>query len=109
LSAEHEAIERTGERWFHAEVHRVRGELLLLRQPPDVLAAESAFMRAIEIARRQQTRSFELRAALALAKFYQTTGRGADAVLAPALDGFSPTPEFPEIAEAIALLATPAA
>ena len=46
LSAEHEAIERTGERWFHAEVHRVRGELLLRRQPPDVSAAESAFMRA---------------------------------------------------------------
>ena len=109
LSAEHEAIERTGERWFHAEVHRVRGELLLRRQPPDVSAAESAFMRAIEIARRQQTRSFELRAALALAKFYKTTGRGADAVLAPALDGFSPTPEFPEIAEALALLATSAA
>jgi len=52
-------------------------------------------------------RSFELRAALALAKLYQSTGRPADAhsvVLAPALAGFSPTPEFPEIAEAQALL-----
>ena len=52
-------------------------------------------------------RSFVLRAALSLAKLYQSTGRPADAhaVLAPALEGFSPTPEMPEIAEAQALLA----
>jgi hypothetical protein len=47
-----------------------------------------------------------LRAALSLAKLYQSTGRPAEAhaVLAPALEGFSPTPETPEIAEAQALL-----
>ena len=57
--------------------------------------------------KQQDARSFELRAALALAKLYQSTGRPADAhaVLAPALEGFSPTPEMPEIAEAQALLA----
>ena len=50
-------------------------------------------------------------AALSLAKLYQSTNRAADAhaVLAPALEGFSPTPEFPEIAEAQALLAALAA
>ena len=55
----------------------------------------------------QKARGFELRAALSLAKLYQSTGRPADAhaVLAPALEGFSPTPEMPEIAEAEALLA----
>jgi hypothetical protein len=55
-----------------------------------------------ESTKRQGTRSFELRAALSLA-----TGRLADAhaVLAPALEGFSPTPEMPEIAEAEELLA----
>ena len=55
----------------------------------------------------QGTRSFELRAALALAKLYQSTGRPADAhaVLGPALEGFPPAPEMPEIAEAEALLA----
>jgi hypothetical protein len=48
-----------------------------------------------------------LRAALSLAKLYQSTKRAADAhaVLAPALEGFSPTPEFPEIQEAQTLLA----
>ena len=51
--------------------------------------------------------SFELRAALSLAKLYQSTNRAADAhaVLAPALEGFSPTPEFPDIEEAQTLLA----
>ena len=52
-----------------------------------------------------------MRAALALAKLYQSTGRPAEAhaVLAPALEGFAPTPEMPEIAEAQALLTALAA
>ena len=52
-------------------------------------------------------RSFELRAALSLAKLYRSTDRpaGAHAILASALKGFSPTPEFPEIEQAQALLA----
>jgi hypothetical protein len=59
------------------------------------------------VSREQGARSFELRAALPLAKLYRSTGRAADAhaVLAPALAGFSPTPDFPEIAEAQTLLA----
>ena len=69
--------------------------------------AEEAFRTAIAIAKQQGARSFELRASLSLAKLYQSTGRPADAhaVLAPALEGFAPTPEMPEIAEAQALLA----
>jgi predicted ATPase len=61
---------------------------------------------AIAVAKRQGTRSFELRAALSLARLYQSTGRPADAhaVLAAALEGVSPTPEMPEMAEAQALL-----
>jgi tetratricopeptide (TPR) repeat protein len=72
-----------------------------------LVLAEEAFQSAIAVAREQGTRSFELRAALALAKLYQSTGRATDAhaVLAPALEGFSPTPEMPESAEAQALLA----
>ena len=63
---------------------------------------------AIDAAREQGARSFGLLAALSLAKLYQSTDRPADAhaVLAPALEGFSPTPEMPEIAEAHALLET---
>ena len=100
--------ERTGHRAFDAELHRVRGEMLLKRDPANTGPVEEAFLSAIAIAKQQGTRSFELRAALSLAKFYQSTGRPTDAyaVLAPALEGFSPTPEMPEIAEAQALLAT---
>ena len=99
--------DRTGYRAFEAELHRARGEILLKRDPANPAPAEEAFLTAIAVAKQQATRSFELRAALALAKLYQSTGRPADAhaVLAPALEGFSPTPEMPEIAEAQALLA----
>ena len=96
-----------GYRAFEAELHRARGEILLKRDPANPAPAEEAFLTAIAVAKQQGTRSFELRAALSLAKLYQSTGRPADAhaVLAPALEGFSPTPEMPEIAEAQALLA----
>jgi class 3 adenylate cyclase/predicted ATPase/ABC-type transport system involved in cytochrome c biogenesis ATPase subunit len=106
LDAQLAAIEQTGERWFDAEVHRVRGELLLKLRRPDVAAAESAFMRAIEIARSQQTRMFELRAALPLAKLYQTTGRDhvVSELLVPALVGFNAGPDVPEVEEARRLL-----
>ena len=98
--------ERTGHRAFEAELHRVRGRMLLKRDPANPAPAEEALLTAIAIAKQQGTRSFELRAALALAKLYQSTGRPADAhaVLEPALEGFSSTPEMPEIAEAEALL-----
>ena len=79
-----------------------------LRKTRRTLApAEDAFLTAIAIAQPQKARSFELRATLSLARLYRATGRPADAhaVLAPALEGFSPTPEMPEIAEAQALLA----
>jgi predicted ATPase len=99
--------ERIGQRAFEAELHRVRGDMLLRHDPAHPASAKAAFGRAIEIAAAQGTRSFGLRAALSLAKFYQSTGRPVDAhdVLAPALEGFSPTPEMPEIEEAQALLA----
>ena len=95
----------TGYRAFEAELHRARGEMLLTRDLANIAPAEEAFLTAIAVAKQQATRSFELRAALALAKLYQSTGRLVDAhaVLAPALEGFSPTPEMPEIAEAQAL------
>ncbi len=98
--------DRTGHRAFEADLNRVRGEMLLKRDPANPAAAEEAFQTAIAIAQQQSARSFGLRAALPLAKLYHSTGRPAEAhdVLAPALEGFSPTPEMPEIAEAQALL-----
>jgi len=106
LDAQLAAIEQTGQHWFDAEVHRVRGELLLKLRRPDVAAAESALMRAIEIARGQRTRTFELRAALSLAKLYKMTGRDqvASKLLVPALVGFNAGPEVPEVEEVRRLL-----
>jgi predicted ATPase len=80
--------------------------MLLKRDPGDPAPAEEAFQTAIAVAREQGARSFGLQAALKLAKLYQSSGRPADAhaVLAPALEGFAPTPEMPEIGEAQALL-----
>ena len=100
-------FDRTGQQWFDAEIYRTLGDILLEKNPADPAPAEDAFLTAIAIAQPQKARSFELRATLSLARLYRATGRPADAhaVLAPALEGFSPTPEMPEIAEAQALLA----
>ena len=97
---------RLGYRAFEAELNRTRGEILLKRDPVSPAPAEDAFLTAIAVAKRQSTCSFELRAALALAQLYRSTGRPGDAhaVLAPALEGFAPTSQMPEIAGARALL-----
>jgi class 3 adenylate cyclase/predicted ATPase len=86
--------ERTGHRTFDAELHRVRGEMLLMHDPANPAAAEDALRTAIAVAKQQGTRSFELRAALALAKLYQSTARPGEAhdMLAQALEGFAPLP-----------------
>jgi class 3 adenylate cyclase/predicted ATPase len=96
----------TGEHWSDAFLHRLRGEILLRRNPANTAEAEQAFLTSIAIAQQQQARSFKLRAALSLAKLYQSTGRPVEAraVLARALEGFAPTPGMPEIAEAQALM-----
>jgi predicted ATPase len=96
----------TGEHRSDAFLHRLRGELLLKRDPANSAAAEDALQTALAIAERQGGRFYGLLAALSLAKFYQATGRMAKAraVLAPALEGFARTPDMPEIAGAQALL-----
>jgi predicted ATPase len=101
-------LEATGSRrWYEAEMRRIRGEILLKRDPADTAAAEQSLQAAIAIAQSQKARSFELRAALTLAKLYRAANRDADAhaVLAPAVDGFPPTQQFPELAEAQTFLA----
>jgi predicted ATPase len=97
---------QTETRFALSFLHHIRGNILLRLNPADLASAEEAFRTAIAIAREQGSRSFELRAALALARLYQSTGRPIEshAVLAPALEGFSPTPEMSEIAKAQALL-----
>ena len=87
-------------------MHRIRAEILLQHDQADTSAAERALQTAIAIAQSQKARSFELRAALSLAKLYRGTNRDANAhtVLAPALEGFPPTKQFPELTEALTLL-----
>jgi predicted ATPase len=102
-------LERTEERWYEAGMHRIRAEILLKREPANTAAAEQSLQAAIAIAQSQKARSFELRAALSLAKLYRAANRDVDAyaVLAPAVEGFPPTEQFPELAEAQTLLAAP--
>jgi predicted ATPase len=100
--------ERSGQRWFDAELRRFQGEALLRSQPVDATAAEDAFRLAVETARSQQARTFELRAALSLARLYHSTGRNDAArdVLTPVLVSFTARTELVEIGEAQALLAS---
>jgi predicted ATPase len=99
---------RTEQRWYEAEIYRIRAEILLKRDPANTAAAAQSLQVAIGIAQSQKARSFELRAALSLAKLYRAANRDADAhaVLAPAVEGFPPTQQFPELTEAQALLST---
>ena len=64
--------ERTGHRAFDAELHRVRGEILLKRDPANPAPAEEALLTAIAVAKQQGTRSFRVRASLSLAKMYRS-------------------------------------
>jgi predicted ATPase len=99
-------LARTEQRWYEAEMHRIRGEILLKRDPAVTAAAEQSLQTAIAIAQLQKARSFELRAALSLAKLYREANRDADAhvVLVPAVEGFPPTEQFRELTEAQTLL-----
>ena len=95
--------EQTGGHRADSFLCRIRGDILSGRDPA---AAEAAYREALRIAQAQGARTFELQAAHALAKLLQATSRvlEAQAVLAPALEGFAATPEMPEIAEAQALM-----
>jgi predicted ATPase len=90
-------LERTEQRWYEAETQRIRAEILLKPDPADTAAAEQSLQAAIVIAQSQKARSFELRAALSLAKLYRAANRDADAhaVLAPAVDDFPPAENSP--------------
>ena len=98
--------ERTGDHAFEAELHRVRGDILLKRDPDEPRPGRRSLHDRHR--RREATKRAQLRTArLPLARKTLPVDRPpaeAQAVLAPALEGFAPTPEMPEIAEAQALL-----
>jgi class 3 adenylate cyclase/predicted ATPase len=99
-------IEATGERLWEAEVHRLRGELLTKRPEPDHAGAEASFQCALEAARRQDARSFELRAATSLARLWAEQGKRTEAreLLAPVYGWFTEGFDTADLRDAKALL-----
>jgi len=72
-------LARSRERWWEAELYRLRGELLLQHAVAQPGEAETCFQQALVVARRQQARSLELRAAMSLARLWQQHGKRAEA------------------------------
>jgi class 3 adenylate cyclase/predicted ATPase len=99
-------ISGSGQRWLEAELHRRHAQLLLQRAPADETAAEGAFTRALGIARAQQARMFELRAAIGLARLYRSQRRfdAARDLLAPVRTTWGEDFEVPEVQEAERIL-----
>jgi predicted ATPase/class 3 adenylate cyclase len=81
--AEALTVDKSGERFYEAELYRLRGELTLQAKAPGtpspVEEAEACFLKAIEIARRQQAKSLELRAVMSLSRLWQQQGKAAEA------------------------------
>ena len=97
---------KTGERMSEAEVHRVKGELLFALPTPDAARAEAAFREALEVARRQSAKSWELRAATSLARLLRERERRdeARALLAPVYDWFTEGFDTADLKDAKTLL-----
>lgn len=97
------------ERWWDAELHRLRGELLLMQgaNAPDTSDAQAALLRAIDIARSQQARSLELRATMSLARLWCSSGQATDArtLLGDMYSWFTEGFETPDLQAARQLLA----
>jgi predicted ATPase len=103
-------VDRTGERFYEAELYRLKGELRLQSSIPSleprVKEAEVCFLKAIEIARKQQAKSLELRAVMNLSRLWQQQGKKAEAynLLAPVYNWFTEGFETKDLQEAQALL-----
>jgi predicted ATPase len=100
------AIETTSEREYEAEVLRIKGELLLIANLPNEAVAQASFLKAIDVARHQSAKIWELRAATSLARLWRDTGRSAEAhdVLAPIYDWFTEGLDLPDLKDARSLL-----
>jgi predicted ATPase len=85
------AVERTKEKWWEAEINRVAGEIALKSPEPDAAKAEEYFDRALVIARQQQAKSWELRAATSMARLWRDQGKRDEArdLLAPVYGWFT--------------------
>ena len=95
-------VEATEERWWEAEVYRLQGELFLRLPLPDIPQATACFHQALDVARRQQAKALELRAALSLSRLWQQPGQRDQArqVLAELYSWFTEGFETPDLQEA---------
>jgi predicted ATPase len=99
-------VAETEERWWEAELHRLKGALLLQLPNPDAPQVEASFQRALEVARGQQAKALELRAALSLSELRRRQGRreAARGLLEPIYAWFTEGVDTPDLQAARALL-----
>jgi predicted ATPase len=100
------AVEITKERWWEAEVNRIAGEIALMSPERDVAKAEAYFERALAVARQQQAKSWELRAAMSMARLWRDQGKRDEArdLLAPVYGWFTEGFDTLDLKEAKGLL-----
>jgi predicted ATPase/class 3 adenylate cyclase len=106
LAEAHTLVEQQEERWWEAEISRLRGILLLRQTMTQQEEAEACFQRALDVARHQEAKSLELRAAMSLARLWQHQGKRAEAydLLAPIYGWFTEGFDTADLQEAKALL-----
>jgi predicted ATPase len=99
-------VERSKEKWCEAEVHRIAGEIALKSLAPDTDKAEKYFDRALAVARQQQAKSWELRAAISMARLWRGQGKPQQAreLLAPVYGWFTEGFDTLDLKEAKTLL-----
>jgi predicted ATPase len=100
------AMEKTEERWWEAEIYRLRGVLLLQHSTTPQAEAETWLRRALNVARSQQAKSLELRAATSLARLWRDQGKCAEArdLLAPVYGWFTEGFDTSDLKDARTLL-----
>jgi predicted ATPase len=99
-------VDKSGGNWYEADIHRLQGECLLVQSSDNHTAAETCFHHALDIARHQQAKSFELRAATSLARLWQSQGKRQEThdLLAPVYYCFTEGFDTPDRKDAKALL-----
>ena len=100
------AVETTKETCYEAEVHRTAGETAMMSPEPDTAKAEAHFERALAVARSQQAKSWELRAAMSMARLWREQGKQDEAreLLAPVYGWFTEGFDTLDLKQAKALL-----
>jgi predicted ATPase len=106
LAEAYTMVEQQEERWWEAEVHRLRGVLLLRQSMLQQVEAEAWLQRALDVARRQEAKVLELRAAMSLSRLWLRQGKRTEAraLLAPVYGWFTEGFDTADLQEAKALL-----